>query len=100
MVSFDLWMSRGVNTFVLIVHFLNHNWGLGHVIIGLFETTNISRVAMAIQVNEMLVAYGLNVKILAYVKEEGNNLCTMTSALTFVISYELLGLTTPFIRSC
>jgi hypothetical protein len=37
MVSFDLWMSRGgVDTFVLIVHFLNHNWELGHVIIGFF----------------------------------------------------------------
>jgi hypothetical protein len=54
---------------------------------------------MAIQVNEMLTTYGLNVKILAYVKNESNILSIMTSALTFVVSYKLLRLTTPFIRS-
>jgi hypothetical protein len=49
MMSLDLWMSRGgMDTFVWIVHFLNHNWGLGHVIIGLFEITKIFGVAMAI----------------------------------------------------
>jgi hypothetical protein len=50
--------------------------------------------------NEVLTTYGLNVKILAYVKDEGNNLSTMTSALTSVVSCELLGLITPFIGSC
>ncbi len=48
----------------------------------------------------MLTTYGLNVKILAYVKDEGNNLSTMISALTSVVSCELLGLTTPLIGSC
>ncbi len=42
MVSFDLWMSRGVDTFVLIVHFLNHNWEHGHVTIDLFKTIETS----------------------------------------------------------
>jgi len=42
----------------------------------------------------------LNVKIMAYVKDESKNLSTMTSALTFVVSCKLLGLTTPFIKSC
>ncbi len=37
--SFELWMSRGVDIFVLIVHFLNHNWEPGHVTIGLFKIT-------------------------------------------------------------
>ncbi len=55
---------------------------------------------MAIQVNEMFATYGLNVKILTYVKDEGNNLSTIINALTFVVSCKLLGLTTPFIRSC
>jgi hypothetical protein len=55
---------------------------------------------MAIQVNEMLITYGLNVKIMAYVKDEIKNLSTMTSALTFVVSCKLLRLTTPFIKSC
>ncbi len=40
-VFFDLWMSRGgVDTFVLIIHFLNDKWKLYHVTIGFFETEN------------------------------------------------------------
>jgi hypothetical protein len=89
--SFDLWMSKGgVDTFVLIILFLNHNWELGHVTIDLFETSKTSRAAMAIQVNEVLATYGLNVKILAYVKDEGNNISTMISVITFVVSCKLL----------
>jgi hypothetical protein len=37
---------------------------------------------------------------MAYVKDEGNNLSTMTNALTFVVFCKLLWLTTPFIGSC
>jgi hypothetical protein len=82
-VNFDLWMSKGgVETFVLIVHFFNHYWEPGHITIGLFETTNTFGVAMGILVNEVLPTYGLNVKILAYIKNEGNNLTTMTTTLT------------------
>jgi len=37
MISFDLWMSRAiVDTFVLIVHFLNDKWEPCHVTIGFF----------------------------------------------------------------
>jgi len=79
-------MSRGrVDTFVLVVHFLHHNWEPGHVIIGLFEIIETFGVAMAIQVNEVLTTYGLNVNILTYVKDEGSNLSTMISVLTFVV---------------
>ncbi len=36
--SFDLWMSKGgVNTFTLIINYLNEIWILIHVTIGLFE---------------------------------------------------------------
>jgi len=62
--------------------FFNHNWEPGHITIGLFETTNTFGATMAIQVNDVLTTYGLNVKILAHVKNEGNNLTTMTIALT------------------
>jgi len=99
MVSFDLWMSRELDTFVLIIHFWDHNWEFGHVKIGLFETTKTSRTAMAIQMNEVLATYRFNVKIFAYVKDVGNNLSTITIALTFIVSCKVLGLTTPFIRS-
>jgi hypothetical protein len=93
-------MSRGrVDTFVLVVHFLNHNWELGHVTIGFFEIIETFGAAMAIQMNEVLTTYGLNAKILTYVQDEGSNLSIMTNVLTFVVSCELLGLTTPFVGS-
>jgi hypothetical protein len=79
---------------------LNHNWEPSHVAIGLFEIIETSRVTMAIQANEVLLTYGLNVKILTYVKDESNNLSIMTSVLIFVVSYELLGLTTPCVGGC
>jgi hypothetical protein len=41
----------------------------------------------------------LNIHVLAYVKNEGNNLTTMISALTFVVSCEVLGLSTFFVGS-
>jgi hypothetical protein len=56
--------------------------------------------AMAIQVNDVFAKHGLNTHVLAYVKDEGNNLATMTSTITFVVSCEVLGLSTPFVGSC
>jgi len=70
------------------------------VTIGLLETINTFGIAMASKVNEMLSTYGLNVKIFPYVKDEGNNLSTMTFALIPFISCQILGLRTPFIGSC
>jgi hypothetical protein len=48
-VSFNLWMSRGgVDTFVLIVHFLNDKWEPCHVTIGFFNIMNTSVNAMVL----------------------------------------------------
>ncbi len=74
-----------MDAFELIVHFLNHNWEPSHITIGLFETIETSRATMVIQVNEVLPTYGLNAKILAYVKYEGNNLITMTTTFTSIV---------------
>jgi hypothetical protein len=38
-VSFDLWMSKiGMDTLVMIVHFLNDKWETCHIIVRFFET--------------------------------------------------------------
>jgi UDP-glucose 6-dehydrogenase len=80
-------MSRGgIATFFLIVLFLNDKWEPCHVIIAFFENTNRFRDAMVIHVNDVLVKHGSSTHILAYVKNEGNNLATMTFALTYVVS--------------
>jgi hypothetical protein len=55
-------MSRGnVNTFVLIMHFLNKKQEPYHITIGFFEITNTYESAMALQVNIVLAKHKLNV---------------------------------------
>ncbi len=42
--SFDLWMSKGVhNIFALVIKFLGANWQAKHVTLGLLEAIDISR---------------------------------------------------------
>jgi hypothetical protein len=51
----NLWMFRfGHHMFVLVINFINSLWVACHVIVGLFEATNMSRVAMATQVKDLL----------------------------------------------
>ncbi len=52
------------------------------------------------QVNDVLVNHGLNIHVLPYIKDEGSNLVTMTSTLTFVVSCEVLGLLASFVGFC
>jgi hypothetical protein len=64
-------MSKGgVNTFVLIVHFLNGKWEPCHVTIIFFEIADTFGSAMALQMNDVLAKHGFNVHFLAYVKNE------------------------------
>jgi hypothetical protein len=59
-VNFDLWMfTAGVDTFVLIMHFLDDNWEPCHVTICFFEIVETFRNAMVLQVNEVLAKHGL-----------------------------------------
>jgi hypothetical protein len=62
------------------------------VIIGLFETIETTRQALAKKLTKLLDKYGLRKKIIAYVKDEGSNLNAMTSALKFVVNCEYLRL--------
>jgi hypothetical protein len=66
----------------------------------IFEITSTSKNAMTTQVNDLLVNHGLNIHVFPYVKDEGSNLATMTSTLTYVVSCEVLGLLAPFVSSC
>jgi hypothetical protein len=77
--SFDLWMSKyEQDTFALMINFINPQWVPCHVIVGLFETIDTAGVAMATQVKDLLSFYSLCDKLIAYVKEEGGNLSTLT----------------------
>ncbi len=56
---------------MFIFHFLNDKWEPCYVILGFFEIINTFGNAMAVQVNNFLAKHGLNVYVIAYVKDEG-----------------------------
>jgi hypothetical protein len=99
--TFDLWMTKGQHdTFVLIVNFLSTNWKPHHVMVGLFEANDATRARLARQLKTMLEKFGLPSKVLCYVKDEGINLASMTTALKSIISCEALDLLVPFDGEC
>jgi hypothetical protein len=70
----NLWMSKfGHDTFVFVINFINSPWVPCHVIMGLFETIDMFRVAMVTQVKDLLSSYNLLDKPITYVKDEGDN---------------------------
>ncbi len=77
-ISFDLWMFKGAHdVFVLVINFLGSNWKPKHVTLGLFEDVETKKQALVRNLMELLDAYGLRNKIMAYVKDEGSNLNTL-----------------------
>jgi hypothetical protein len=66
------------------------------VTIGLFETTKTISQALTRNLKELLDFYGLSKKIIAYVKDEGTNLNSMTIDLKFIVNCEVLGLEENF----
>jgi hypothetical protein len=78
-----------VDTFVLLVLFLNDEWEPCHVTIEFIEIVDTFGNAISLQVNDLLAKHERNACVFAYVKDEGNNISTMTFALTFVVSYEV-----------
>jgi hypothetical protein len=62
----------------------------------LFEAIKIIGQVLARNLIDLLDVYGLRNKIIAYVKDEGSNLNTLTSALKFVVRCETLGLEESF----
>jgi hypothetical protein len=89
--SFDLCMSCvGHHTFVMVVSFLNDYWDPNHVTMGIFKVQNTAGVGMANQIKVLLESFSLLDKVIAYVKDKGSNLNTLTNALTNVVSYSPL----------
>jgi hypothetical protein len=77
--SFDLWISKSKHDmFVLVFKFVNSLWVFCHVIVGLFEAIDTSRVAMVAQVKDLLSSYNLLDKLIAYVKDKGDNMSILT----------------------
>jgi hypothetical protein len=60
----------GVNTFVLVINYLDESWIQWHVTIGLFEIQKINGSAMALQLQSLLKKFGLIHHVLTFVKDE------------------------------
>jgi hypothetical protein len=66
----------------------------------LFEVIKIIRQTLANNLTKLFYHYGPRNKIIAYVKDEGSNLNTMTIILKFVVKCELFGFGESFQGTC
>jgi len=84
-------MSRsGVDTFALVINYLDENWIPRHATIGLFEVQETKGSAMALQPQGLLEKFGLIHRIFVFVKDEGNNLGSMAMTSKSIIDCEPL----------
>ncbi len=100
-VSFDLWIfCARHDTFAMVVNFINDEWELVHITMGILEVQNIVGEAMVAQVKVLLNSFGLLNKVITYVKDEGFNLATLTFVSAFVVFCFPLQLPCPFVGFC
>jgi hypothetical protein len=87
-INFDLWMFKGnMDTFALIINYLNDSCTPMHVTIGLFEVHETTKLSMA-----LIEKYDLMHYVIAFVKDEGNNLMSMATSLHSIIDCHILKL--------
>jgi hypothetical protein len=67
----------------MLVNFINENRHPIHEIIGLFKVYNVVGVGMVNKIKSLLGYFGLLDKIITHVKDEGYNLQSLTTTLTF-----------------
>ncbi len=83
--------KRAYDIFALGIKFLGPDQQSKHIAIGLFKSFNTF--GHALDITKLLGKYDLRKKIIVYVKNEGDNLNTMTITLKSTISCDVLGLT-------
>jgi len=82
----------GIGTFSLVINYLFETWEPMHGTIGLFEVNETTNSCMAQQLQSLLEKFGLIHRVLAFVKDEGNNLVSMATTLCSFVDCELLNL--------
>jgi len=94
-------MSRaGVDTFALMINYLDETCTPRHANVGLFEVHETISSAMVLQFQVLLKNFGLIHHVLAFVKDEGNKLRTMVVELQSIVDYEPLNLFQVFEDIC
>jgi hypothetical protein len=87
--NFDLCLSKNeVDTFALVINYLDKTCTFRHVTMGLFEMHETIGSAMALQFQTLLEKNGLIHCVIVVVKNEGNKIETMVVALQSIIDYE------------
>jgi hypothetical protein len=94
---FDFFLKHKLK-FALVVNFIGDFWVLFHVTIKLFEALNIYGIILA-KIVKPLLRKMIN-KIVFYVKDEGSNLGTLESTLSFVVNRGFLDLSKPYVGTC
>ncbi len=85
-ISFDLWMSKGgVDNFALVINYLNESWMPQHVTMGLFKVHETIRLSIVGRSHSSLEKYDLMHCMIAFVKDESNNLMFMAIALRSIV---------------
>jgi hypothetical protein len=83
-------LKSGYETFALVINFINLNWVPCHITIKLFKTLDTFGATLIEQVKVLLAKFNLTNKIIVYIKDEGANLNSLTTTLTFVVPCELM----------
>jgi hypothetical protein len=91
--NFNFWMSRGgVDTFALVINYLDETCTPRHANVGLFEVHETINSAMVLQLQVLLKNFGLIHHVLTFVKDEGNNLGIMVVESWSIVDCEPLNL--------
>ncbi len=83
-----MFIRGGVNTFVLVINYLDETWTPRHATIGLFKVHETSSNAMALQLQSLGEKFVLILWVITFVKDEGNNFETVVATLQSIIDYE------------
>jgi hypothetical protein len=89
-----------LDIFALVINFLRDDWQPKHINLGLYEPIDTTGQTLAKKLTKLLDSYALRRKIIAYVKDEGSNLNTMTTTLKSIVSCDMLGLEESFEGIC
>ncbi len=99
--NFDLQMSRGgVDTFALVINYLNESWMPQHVSIGLFEVHETIGLSMVGKLHSLFEKYDLIHCMIIFVKDEGINLMFMATTMCSIIDCHYLKLQRVYEGMC
>ncbi len=81
-----------MNTFSLVINYLNIFWNLTHVSVGLFDIHETTWFSMVDRLCTLLEKFDLMYYAIAFVKNQGSNLLLMTTTLHSIVDCQPLKL--------